>query len=153
MYSKRLGLLNCIAKRHFGDTGKYNDYINEVLADEGNEIKDGCTVIAKYDVHRKRAVSYVGMNARTDSRCPFRGYAYAKPFVVYEDGGWDYVTNVILYKPDSLEKLRDDATKPPRQYYADYIGHGVGLKDDEEINTDVHKHIIDRAVAIMGRDA
>ena len=34
VYSKRLGLLNCIAKRHFGDTGKYNDYLNEVLADE-----------------------------------------------------------------------------------------------------------------------
>lgn len=56
-------------------------------------------------------------------------------------------------EPDSLKKLRDDTTKPPRQYYADFIGHDVGLKDDEEINSAVHKHIIDRVVAIMERDA
>lgn len=91
-------------------------------------------------------------------------------YYVYNDGSWVvYLVDdngedngelsghasdfVRLPEPDSLEKLRDDATKPSRQYYADHIGHDVGLKDDEEIYTAVHKHIIDRAVAIMGRDA
>lgn len=55
-------------------------------------------------------------------------------------------------EPDSLKKLRADATKPSRQYYADFIGNDGWLKDDEEINSAVHKHIIDRAVAIMERD-
>lgn len=56
-------------------------------------------------------------------------------------------------EPDSLEKLRDDAMKPPRHYYMDLIGHDVGLKDDEEINIAVHTHIINRAIAIVERSA
>lgn len=51
-------------------------------------------------------------------------------------------------EPDSLEKLMDDATKPQRQYYNDFIGHDVGLCDDEEVNVAVHTHIINRAIAI-----
>lgn len=75
------------------------------------------------------------------------------PWVMFDNGSWMHAHDVTHREPDSLEKLRDDATKPSRQYYADHIGHDVGLKDDEEINTAVHKHIIDRAVAIMERDA
>ena len=38
---------------------------------------------------------------------------------------------VKRHKPDSLERIEDDATMPPRKYVADRR-HDVGLMDDEE---------------------
>lgn len=35
--------------------------------------------------------------------------------------------------PDTQERIDEDASVPPRRYYADKIGHDVGLKDDEEV--------------------
>lgn len=35
--------------------------------------------------------------------------------------------------PDTQERIDEDATLPPREYYNAHIGHDVGLKDDEEV--------------------
>lgn len=152
IYSKRLGLLNCIAKRHFGDTGKYSDYINEVLnavsnsddeqilAADGIPIKVGDTLRVIHSGVKQTIIRV------EDGKC----YGDMPPEKQHIPLDPRCLTHI---KPDTLNALRDDVTKSPRQYYADHIGHDVGLKDDEEINTAVLEHIIDRAVAIMERDA
>lgn len=35
--------------------------------------------------------------------------------------------------PDTQQRIDDDASLPPREYYNAHIGHDVGLKDDEEV--------------------
>lgn len=35
--------------------------------------------------------------------------------------------------PDTQQRIDEDATLPPREYYNAHIGHDVGLKDDEEV--------------------
>lgn len=35
--------------------------------------------------------------------------------------------------PETQERIDDDATLSPREYYNAHIGHDVGLKDDEEV--------------------
>lgn len=91
--------------------GRQCDFIKrpepKVLDADGVEIKVGCHAVMAYDKTWGKTISYVGTNARSDCRCPQKN-ARQEPFVVYEEGGWDYARNVICYEPDSLEKLRDD---------------------------------------------
>lgn len=46
--------------------------------------------------------------------------------------------------PDTQERIDDDATMPPRAYYAKYIGHDVGLKDDAECTEAMVRHLLNR---------
>lgn len=46
--------------------------------------------------------------------------------------------------PDTQERIDEDASVPPRRYYADKIGHDVGLKDDEEVFTAVALDLLRR---------
>lgn len=41
--------------------------------------------------------------------------------------------NLTHTPPETQERIDDDATMPPREYYNARIGHDVGLKDDEEV--------------------
>lgn len=56
-------------------------------------------------------------------------------------------------EPDTQERIEEDATMPPRAYYAENIGHDVGLKDDEEVWTAVTAHLLRRQRELDGRDA
>lgn len=53
--------------------------------------------------------------------------------------------------PDTQERIDDDATMPPRAYYAKHIGHDVGLKDDAECTEAMVRHLLNRQREIDGR--
>ncbi len=90
----------------------------EVLGADGKPIKVGETV---YDGTGNR---YVVVEVDTDRA------------LVEFDGepkrGWraSFITHT---PPDTQERIDDDASMPPRRYYAAKIGHDVGLKEDEEV--------------------
>lgn len=46
--------------------------------------------------------------------------------------------------PDTQERIDDDATMPPRAYYAKHIGHDVRLKDDAECTEAMVRHLLNR---------
>ena len=46
--------------------------------------------------------------------------------------------------PDTQERIDEDATMPPRAYYAERIGHDVGLKDDAECTEAMVRHLLNR---------
>lgn len=48
-------------------------------------------------------------------------------------GAWCHASWLTHTPPDTQQRIDDDATLPPREYYAEHIGHDVGLKDDEEV--------------------
>ena len=48
-------------------------------------------------------------------------------------GAWCHASWLTHTPPDTQERIDDDATLPPREYYNAHIGHDVGLKDDEEV--------------------
>ncbi len=68
-------------------------------------------------------------------------------FRKYDDGSIDVVCSekggkvTAFYSPsllthtppDTQQRIDDDATLPPREYYNAHIGHDVGLRDDEEL--------------------
>ena len=53
--------------------------------------------------------------------------------------------------PDTQERIDDDATMPPRAYYAKHIGHDVGLKDDAECIEAMVRHLLNRQRGLDGR--
>lgn len=48
-------------------------------------------------------------------------------------GAWCHASWLTHTPPDTQERIDDDATLSPREYYNAHIGHDVGLKDDEEV--------------------
>lgn len=48
-------------------------------------------------------------------------------------GAWCPASWLTHTPPDTQERIDDDVTLPPREYYNAHIGHDVGLKDDEEV--------------------
>lgn len=67
--------------------------------------------------------------------------------------GYPMPEQVTHREPDTQERIEEDATMPPRAYYAKHIGHDVGLKDDEEVWTAVTAHLLRRQRELDGRDA
>ncbi|WP_418380813.1 hypothetical protein [Adlercreutzia sp.] len=48
-------------------------------------------------------------------------------------GAWCHASWLTHTPPETQERIDDDATLSPREYYNAHIGHDVGLKDDEEM--------------------
>lgn len=46
--------------------------------------------------------------------------------------------------PETQERIDDDATMPPREYYNAHIGHDVGLKDDAEVTEAMVRDLLRR---------
>ena len=67
--------------------------------------------------------------------------------------GYPMPEQVTHREPDTQERIDEDATMPPREYYAKHIGHYVGLKDDEEVWTAVTAHLLRRQRELDGRAA
>lgn len=67
--------------------------------------------------------------------------------------GYPMPEQVTHREPDTQERIDEDATMPPREYYTKHIGHDVGLKDDEEVWTAVAAHLLRRQRELDGRDA
>lgn len=48
-------------------------------------------------------------------------------------GAWCHASWLTHTPPETQERIDDDVTLPPREYYNAHIGHDVGLRDDEEL--------------------
>lgn len=105
----------------------------EVLGADGLPIKVGDTVNNDYTNHAVAEVHASG--------APSGGYC---PWVRYTDGEWDFANSVTHGVIDTQERIDEDATMPPREYYAKYIGHDVGLKDDAECTEAMVRHLLNR---------
>lgn len=72
---------------------------------------------------------------------------------LFDDGGCARPDWLTHREPDTQERIDEDATMPSREYYAKYIGHDVGLKDDEKVWTAVTAHLLRRQRELDGRDS
>ena len=95
--------------------GKYGEHVkrptSEVLDADGVPIKVGDTVWATYNgcEHLVMAVCSDGSfhpNMVKDDGC----------MVEYDEGGWDFAKNVTHERPDSWERIEEDAKLAPRDY-------------------------------------
>lgn len=77
-------------------------------------------------------------------------------YVEWEDGRWspgvlcDHLTHT---PPDTQERIDDDATLPPREYYVRHIGHDVAGKGAVEVHAAVTAHLLKRQRAIDAKGA
>ena len=105
----------------------------EVLGADKLPIKVGDTVNNDYTSHAVAEVHASG--------APYGGDC---PWVRYTDGEWDFANNVTHGVIETQERIDEDATMPPREYYDKYIGHDVGLKDDAECTEAMVRHLLNR---------
>lgn len=69
--------------------------------------------------------------------------------------GYAVKLNPLMYshkQPDSLERIEEDATMPPRKYVADRR-HDVGLMDDEECACWMCTDLLRRQREVLERDS
>lgn len=112
----------------------------EVLGADKLPIKVGDTVNNDYTSHAVAEVHASG--------APYGGGC---PWVRYTDGEWDFANNVTHGVIDTQERIDEDATMPPREYYDKYIGHDVGLKDDAECTEAMVRHLLNRQRELNAR--
>lgn len=116
----------------------------EVLGADGKPIKDGETVWLD-EAHSRCAGSYGFEDGNKYSLCGIErqemltvedahievdGREYVR---VCTCGAWCHASWLTHTPPETQERIDDDATLSPREYYNAHIGHDVGLKDDEEV--------------------
>lgn len=116
----------------------------EVLGADGKPIKDGETVWLD-EAHSRCAgscgfedgnkYSLCGIERQEmltveDAHIEVDGREYVR---VCTCGAWCHASWLTHTPPDTQQQIDDDASLPPREYYARHIGHDVGLKDDEEV--------------------
>lgn len=116
----------------------------EALGADGKPIKDGETVWL--DEAHSRCAGSCGfedgnkynlcgierqeMLTVEDAHIEVDGREYVR---VCTCGSWCHASWLTHTPPDTQQQIDDDASLPPREYYARHIGHDVGLKDDEEV--------------------
>lgn len=59
-------------------------------------------------------------------------------------GAWCHASWLTHTPPETQERIDDDATMSPREYYNAHIGHDVGLKDDEEVTVAMVRDLLRR---------
>lgn len=116
----------------------------EVLGADGKPIKDGETVWLD-EAHSRCAGSYGFEDGNKYSLCGIErqemltvedahievdGREYVR---VCTCGAWCHASWLTHTPPETQERIDDDATLSPREYYNAHIGHDVGLRDDEEV--------------------
>ena len=116
----------------------------EALGADGKPIKDGETVWLD-EAHSRCAgscgfedgnkYSLCGIERQEmltveDAHIEVDGREYVR---VCTCGAWCHASWLTHTPPETQERIDDDVTLPPREYYNAHIGHDVGLKDDEEV--------------------
>lgn len=77
-------------------------------------------------------------------------------YVKWDDGRWSPCIdccNLTHTPPDTQERIDDDATLPPREYYVRHIGHDVAEKGAVEVHAAVTAHLLKRQRAIDAKGA
>ncbi len=83
----------------------------KVLDADGAPIEVGDTVWTTYGYSHQRVVSAVFANGSEEYGIPF-----GIPAVRYASGGWDRANSVTHERPDSWERIEEDAKLAPRDY-------------------------------------
>lgn len=127
----------------------------EVLGADGKPIKDGETVWLD-EAHSRCAGSYGFEDGNKYSLCGIErqemltvedahievdGREYVR---VCTCGAWCHASWLTHTPPDTQQRIDDDATLPPREYYNAHIGHDVGLKDDAEVTEAMVRDLLRR---------
>lgn len=137
--------------RWCGEDGRANDLASmckrpapEALGADGKPIVEGETVWLD-EAHSRCAGSYGFEDGNKYSLCGIErqemltvedahievdGREYVR---VCTCGAWCHASWLTHTPPETQERIDDDATLSPREYYNAHIGHDVGLKDDEEV--------------------
>lgn len=68
-------------------------------------------------------------------------------------GAWCHASWLTHTPPDTQERIDDDATLPPREYYVRHIGHDVAEKGAVEVHAAVTAHLLKRQRAIDAKGA
>lgn len=68
-------------------------------------------------------------------------------------GAWRHASWLTHTPPDTQERIDDDATLPPREYYVRHIGHDVAEKGAVEVHAAVTAHLLKRQRAIDAKGA
>lgn len=120
----------------------------QVLAADGLPIEVGETVwLADYEKADKGAMIGFGKWSEMkvlDNDRPYSVYDIEVKNAGGGIAGFCCAADLTHTPPDTQERIDDDATMPPREYYAKYIGHDVGLKDDAECTEAMVRHILNR---------
>ena len=82
-----------------------------MLGADGAPIEVGDTVWTTYGYSHQRVVSAVFANGSEEYGIPF-----GIPAVRYASGGWDRANSVTHERPDSWERIEEDAKLAPRDY-------------------------------------
>lgn len=68
-------------------------------------------------------------------------------------GAWCHASWLTHTPPETQERIDDDATLPPREYYVRHIGHDVAEKGAVEVHAAVTAHLLKRQRAIDAKGA
>lgn len=80
------------------------------------------------------------------------GYRSDQVLVSFPDGDvWYYPYEIKRIEPDTLERINDDASMNPREYYNEHIGHDAELKDDEHVITAFVRDLLKRQREVLKR--
>ena len=66
-------------------------------------------------------------------------------------GAWCHASWLTHTPPETQERIDEDATLSPREYYVRHIGHDVGLRDDEEVTVAMVHDLLRRQRRVIAR--
>ena len=136
----------------------------EALGSDGKPIKDGETVWLD-EAHSRCAGSYGFEDGNKYSLCGIErqemltvedahievdGREYVR---VCTCGAWCHASWLTHTPPDTQERIDEDASLPPREYYVRHIGHDVAEKGAVEVHAAVTAHLLKRQRAIDAKGA
>ena len=127
----------------------------EALGADGKPIKDGETVwldeahsrcagscgfedgngYSLYGIERQEMLTVEDAHIEVDGR------EYVR---VCTCGAWCHASWLTHTPPETQARIDEDASLPPREYYARHIGHDVGLKGAVEVHSAVTAHLLKR---------
>ncbi len=119
----------------------------DVLGADGLPLKVGEVVYSAWYGRRNPPITSVHKAGDT-----IDGFPAELDFVRYKDG-YDWAKDLTHTPPDTQERIDDDATLPPREYYVRHIGHDVAGKGAVEVHAAVTAHLLKRQRAIDAKGA
>lgn len=80
------------------------------------------------------------------------GYRSDQVLVSFPDGDvWYYPYEIRRIEPDTLERINDDASMNPREYYKKHIGAYASIRDDEHVITAFARDLLKRQREVLER--
>lgn len=119
----------------------------DVLGADGLPLKVGEVVYSAWYGRRNPPITSVHKAGDT-----IDGFPAELDFVRYEDG-YDWAKDLTHTPPETQERIDEDASLPPREYYVRHIGHDVAEKGAVEVHAAVTAHLLKRQREIDAKGA